>query len=178
LGHALRKAVGVLARQQGRELLEVAAAAGAPLVAGSSLQAALELAGDAPRAQPQALPLVLDALTAVAPWLTTPGAHVEEPSKVAASMAVAQQGREQDVIPAPAGCCPTLRHGVAEERRMSVEDAERRHGRKSRSLLVDGDKRHGLHDWDSGLIVAVGVTPAPAPEAHVTDARATDLAAQ
>src|SRR5919197_1836343 len=57
LGHALRKAVGVIARQQGRALPEVAAEAGAPLVAGSSLQAALDLDWDDPRAQPQALPL-------------------------------------------------------------------------------------------------------------------------
>jgi hypothetical protein len=43
---------------------------------------------------------------------------------------------------------------------------------------VDGDKRHGLRDLDSRLSVAVGVTPANAPEARVTDAIETDLAAQ
>jgi transposase len=61
---------------------------------------------------------------------------------------------------------------------MSVEDAEMRHGRKSRSLLVDGYKRHVLRDLDSRLIVAVGVTPANVPEASVTDTIAADLAAQ
>ena len=73
---------------------------------------------------------------------------------------------------------PTLRQGVAAERRMSVADAEMRHGRKSRSLLVDGDKRHVLRDLDARLIAAVGVTPANVPEASVTDAIATALAAQ
>jgi transposase len=73
---------------------------------------------------------------------------------------------------------PTLRQGVAEDRRMSVEDRERRHGRKSRSLLLDDYKRHVLSDLDSGLIVAVGVTPANVPEASVTEAIDTDLAAQ
>lgn len=53
-----------------------------------------------------------------------------------------------------------------------------RHGRKSRSLLIDGYKRHVLRDLDSRLIVAVGITPANVPEASVTDAIATDLAAQ
>src|SRR4029450_13221217 len=43
LGHALRKAVGVIARQQGRGLPEVAAAAGAPLVGGGGVEATLEL---------------------------------------------------------------------------------------------------------------------------------------
>jgi transposase len=71
-----------------------------------------------------------------------------------------------------------LRQGVAAERRISIEDADMRHGRKSRSLLVDGYKRHVLRALDSRLIVAVGVTPANAPEASVIDAIETDLAAQ
>src|SRR5207248_5903935 len=43
LGHALRKALGVIARQQGRGLAEVANEAGASLLSGSSLKAALDL---------------------------------------------------------------------------------------------------------------------------------------
>src|SRR5262249_5368309 len=47
-----------------------------------------------------------------------------------------------------------------------------------RSLLVDGDKRHGLRALDARRIVAVGVTPAHAPEARVTHALQTAWAAQ
>lgn len=50
---------------------------------------------------------------------------------------------------------PTLRRGVAPERRISIEDGEMRHGRKRRSLLVDGYKRHVLHDLDVQVIRAV-----------------------
>ena len=53
-----------------------------------------------------------------------------------------------------------------------------RHGRKSRSVRVDGYKRHVLHDLDSGLICAVGLTAANAAEASVTEALDADLAAQ
>ena len=53
-----------------------------------------------------------------------------------------------------------------------------RPGRKSRSVLVDGYKRHVLHDLDSGRIPAVGITPANAPEASVTEAISKDLAEQ
>jgi hypothetical protein len=53
-----------------------------------------------------------------------------------------------------------------------------RHGRKSRSVRVDGDKRHVRHDLASGLVCAVGLTAAHAAEASVTDALDTDLAAQ
>jgi hypothetical protein len=43
-----------------------------------------------------------------------------------------------------------------------------RHGRKSRSTLIDGYKRHVLRDLDSGVVPAVGITPANVPEATVT----------
>ena len=46
--------------------------------------------------------------------------------------------------------------GVAKDRRIGVEDAEMRHGRKSRSVLFDGFKRHVLRDLDTGLVPAVG----------------------
>ncbi len=52
------------------------------------------------------------------------------------------------------------------------------HGRKSRSVRVDGYKRHVLHDLDTDLIRAVGVTPANAPEASVTEAISEDLKQQ
>ena len=92
-------------------------------------------------------------------------------------MAVARQVRDQDVQLAADGTA-SLRHGVAKDRRISVEDAHMRHGRKSRSTLVDGYKRHVLRDLDSGLVPAVGITPANAPEATVTGDIAADLAAQ
>ena len=50
-----------------------------------------------------------------------------------------------------------------------------RHGRKSRSVLFDGYKRHLLRDLDTGLVPAVGITPANAPEASVTGDIAADL---
>ena len=52
-----------------------------------------------------------------------------------------------------------------------------RHGRKSRSVLFDGYKRHVLRDLDTGLVPAVGITPANVPEASVTGDIAADLEA-
>ena len=40
----------------------------------------------------------------------------------------------------------SLIKGVAKDRRISVEDGQMRHGRKSRSVRVDGYKRHVLHE--------------------------------
>src|SRR5215467_16327425 len=68
--------------------------------------------------------------------------------------------------------------GVAKDRRISIEDAEMRHGRKSRSIRVDGYKRHVLRDLDTNLIRAVGITPANVPEASVTRDISADLEPQ
>ncbi len=73
---------------------------------------------------------------------------------------------------------PKLKKGVAKERRISIEDPQMRHGRKSRTVKFDGYKRHLLKDLDSGLVRAVGVTPANAPEASVSEKIAEDLRAQ
>ena len=176
LGHALRKALGVIACQQGRGLADLAAEVGAELVAGSSLKAALDLDWDDPTAREQALRLVLGTLDAVEQWLATAPAGHDDP-RVTDGVGAAQEVRAQDVT-ASADGTPALRQGVAGDRRISIEDAEMRHGRKSRSQLVNGYKRHVLRDLDSGLVPAVGLTPANAPEASVTEAITADLAAQ
>src|SRR5207302_8631123 len=93
----------------------------------------------------------------------------------AAAVAVARQVRDQDVD--LSGPAPALRRGVARDRRISVEDGQMRHGRKSRSVLFDGYKRHVLRDLDTGLVPAVGITAANAPEASVTGSIAADLQA-
>jgi hypothetical protein len=176
LGHALRKALGVIARQQGRGLAELATEAGASLVSGTSLKAALDLDWDDPDQQAYALTAILQTLEAMEGWLgTAPEGH-DDPH-VSECLATAHQIRAQDVEAAADGR-PALRRKVAKERRIAIEDAQMRHGRKSKYQRIDGYKRHVLHDLDSGLVRAVGVTPANAPEASVTDALMEDLAVQ
>lgn len=53
-----------------------------------------------------------------------------------------------------------IRRGVAKGRRITVEDAHMRHGRKSASSRVDGYKRHLAVDLDSMLVLHCGVSPA------------------
>jgi transposase len=175
MGHALRKALGVIAVLQGRGQAAgtaiVAAQAGVPALAASSLKAALDVDWDDPAARGQALAGVLGLLDQVEAFVA--GQLGDEAAQVA--VAAACQVRDQDVdLTGPA---PALRRGVAKDRRISVEDPEMRHGRKSRSVLFDGYKRHVLRDLDTGLIPAVGITPANAPEASVTGDIATDLEA-
>jgi transposase-like protein DUF772 len=177
LGHALRKALGVLARQQGRELAAVAAEAGAGVVAQSSLKAAVDRDWDDSTAREEALATVLAALDAVDAWLA--GLTDGPPAGVSACLDAARQVRAQDVVVDAAGTA-RLVQGVAVDRRISisVEDPPMRHGRKSRSARVDGYKRHVVRDLDSGLVRAGGIPAANVPEAEVTDALAADLASQ
>jgi len=176
VGHALHKALTVLAALQERELGEVAVAAGAACVSGTSLKAELDLDWDDPTAREAALGTVLTALSAVEQWLEAGPVGRTDP-RVVQSLATAQQVVSQDVTTNAAGT-PTLRQGVAKDRRISVEDGEMRHGRKSRSQLVDGMKRHVCHDQDSGLVPAVAITAANVPEAQATAAIVADLTCQ
>jgi hypothetical protein len=180
LVHALRKALGVIARQQGRGLswnqgiTAVADQAGVPAVGGPSVKAALDCDWDDPAMRDQALGVVLGWLEQVDGFVAD--RRLQAPAAEVALQA-AQRVVDQDVQLADRRP-PTLRHGVARDRRISIEDPQMRHGRKSRATLVDGYKRHVLTDLDSGLVPAVGVTPANVPEAQGATQIRDDLAAQ
>jgi transposase len=180
LGHALRKALGVIARQQGRGLswrkgiTAVADQAGVGLLGTSSLKAALDRDWDDPAARDQALGVVLEVLEQVEGFVDD---HQLGSPGVQGALGAARQVRDQDVQVADEAP-PTLRRGVARDRRISIEDAQMRHGRKSRSHLIDGYKRHVLRELDSGLVCAVGLTPANLPEAQGAIQIRDDLAAQ
>jgi transposase len=173
MGHALRKALGVIAVSQGRGQAAgtaiVAAQAGVPALAATSLKAALDRDWDDPAARDEALAQVLGFLDRVEAFIA--GWAGEDAA--AAAVTVACQVRDQDTD--LTGPVPVLRRGVARDRRISVEDAQIRHGRKSRSVLFDGYKRHVLRDLDTGLIPAAGITPANVPEATVAGDIAADL---
>src|SRR5690349_20924162 len=175
MGHALRKALGVIAVLQGRGQAAgtgvLAALAGVPQLAASSLKAALDADWDDPAARDAALAQVLGFLDQVGGFVAGQAGG----EAAARAVAVARQVRDQDMD--LTGAVPSLRRGVARDRRISVEDPDMRHGRKSRSVLFDGYKRHVMRDLDTGLVPAVGITAANAPEASVTGDIAADLEA-
>jgi hypothetical protein len=175
VGHALKKVLRVVADQQGRELVEVAKEAGAEVVCETSLKAALDQDWDQVGQREAALSVVLQVLRAVETWVQT--LPQDEADWAQPPLEIAQQVKAQDVQIDEAGKASLIK-GVAKDRRISVEDGQMRHGRKSRSVRVDGYKRHVLQDLDTGLIRAVGVTPANAAEATVTEAISADLERQ
>ena len=178
LGHALRKALELIARQQQQEYEAIASQAGADIMTKSSLKSALDKDWDDPQARTEALKTILQTLNEVELWVAQQE-PLDDPTMNAVnkSLKAARQVEAQDVEVTESGD-PKLRKGVAKDRRIAIEDEEMRHGRKSRSKRFDGYKRHILRDLDSGLVRAVGVTPANVPESKVTEAIASDLEAQ
>jgi hypothetical protein len=179
LGHALRKVVGVLARQQGWGLAEgtgmLAERAGVPELAASSLKAALDVDWDDPAGRQQALGVMLAAVGQVERFAAAQPGGADP--RVVEGLQAAGQVRDQDTVPGADGVAQ-VRQGVARDRRTSIEDPQMRHGRKTRSRRVDGYKRHVLCDLDSELVCAVGVTAANVPEATVADQIQADLDTQ
>lgn len=120
---------------------------------------------------------MIEALDRVEQWVTANPELVTEGSVATDCLEAARQVRAQDVEANESGN-PALIKGVAKDRRISIEDPEMRHGRKSRRVRVDGYKRHVCRDLDSELVVAVGITRANAPEASVAEGIKRDLQEQ
>ena len=68
-----------------------------------------------------------------------------------------------------------IRTGVAKDRRVSIEDPEMRHGRKSKSKRFNGYKEHLAADLTTGLILACAVTPANVPEEEAASDLKNDI---
>jgi hypothetical protein len=123
-------------RGQAAGIPVVAEQAGTPELAASSLKAALDRDWDDLAARDDALAAVLGLLDRVEAFIT--GQAGDEAA--AAAVAAACQVRDQDVD--LAGPAPALRRGVARNRRISIEDSQMRHGRKSRSVLSGVQAAH------------------------------------
>jgi hypothetical protein len=90
-----------------------------------------------------------------------------------------QQIIDQDLEPDPDGDGSSrIREGVAEDRRVSIEDKEMRHGRKTKSKRFNGYKRHLAIDLDTLLVLAVAVLPANRPEQDAAPSLVVDIEAQ
>jgi Transposase DDE domain/Transposase domain (DUF772) len=178
LGHALRKALEVIAQNYQQDLATIAGSMAADIVTGTSLKAALDLDWDEPQARNLALSKILQALNSVESWVKQKTDLDDKTNtQVNKSIEDARQIEQQDIEEAVDGS-PKLRKGVAKDRRISIEDEDMRHGRKSRSQKVDGYKRHVLKDLELQMVRAVGVTRANEPEASVTSEIESDLNAQ
>jgi hypothetical protein len=164
LGHALRKAVGLAAKELGRSAAALMEDAGLALVGQSSLKAALDLDWGAPSARESALRLVLEEVERWKRWLEQHLSAQEPPMQE--MLETIGQIVAQDTEPDPEGGpgARRIKKHVAPDRRISIEDADMRHGRKSSSKTFNGFKEHWALDLDSNVTREVVVCPANHPE--------------
>jgi hypothetical protein len=171
LGHAARKLVACAARLLRWRPTTVAERAGAEALLMPSIKAALDVDWSDPNEKSRALELLVEQLDALEVWVEQ---HIPAKAQadIAPHLATLRQIRNQDIEDTAKG--PRIRDGVAPDRRVSIEDAEMRHGRKSDSYGFSGYKRHLATDLDSDLIIAAAVTPANVPEERALPALQDD----
>jgi hypothetical protein len=161
LGHAARKLVRCVAQLLRWRPTTVAERAGTEVLMMPSIKAALDVDWFDPKEKARAIGMLVEQLDDLERWIER---HVPEraQAELAPHLATLHQIRAQDLEDTAQG--PRIRQGVAHDRRVSIEDAEMRHGRKSSSYAFNGYKRHVATDLDSDLIVAAAITPANLPE--------------
>jgi hypothetical protein len=164
LAHAARKALVCTAKLLERSPEQVATAAGAPMLVASSIKKALDLEWSDPQQKADAVSILVEQLEALEAWISEQLPEQLNQPPLAEHLEALRQLRNQDLEPDPSGGGSRIRRGVAEDRRVSVQDSEMRHGRKSKSKRFNGYKRHVAGDLDTDLILACAITPANRPK--------------
>jgi len=177
LGHALRKACGLAAQELGTSAAAVVEAAGLTLVGHSSLKAALDLDWGEPGARARALGLVLEEVARWQHWLEQQHTLAAQAPPIKEVMETITQIITQDTEPAPEGGPGgrRIKQHVAPDRRISIEDQDMRHGRKSSAKTFNGFKEHFAVDLDSKVTREVVVRPANEPEHEAVELLAETL---
>ncbi len=179
IGHAVRDVLRTVAGRLGVAFDEAARRAGVPLlVGGRSLKAALDVDWDDPSQKKAALEMLLAQVHDLGAFLSRELADALAVPPLREQWNTVEQFIGQDIEPDPEGGGSRIRQAVARERRISVQDAQMRHGRKSKSSRVDGYKRHLAVDVDTSLILAAAVTPANRPEGEAAGALFHDIERQ
>jgi hypothetical protein len=177
LGHALRKAVGLAAQALHTSAEAIVADAGLVLVGHSSLKAALDLDWGAPAARARALRLVLEEVERWKKWLEQQQMLSAQEPPMQEMMDTIAQIVAQDTEPDPTGGAGRkhIKKQVAHDRRISIEDQDMRHGRKSSSKTFNGFKEHFVLDLDSRVTREIVVRPAHEPEHAAVELLAEEL---
>ena len=165
LGRALRTVVTCAATTLKVPRAQVLADAGVTVLDAPSLKAALDIDWGDPAARGEALDRLLAEVDRVEAWVAAHVPVADAPT-VQAALTALRRVVAQDLEPDPTTGQRRIRRGVAGDRMPSLGDPEMRHGRKTRTKLFTGYKRHVMKLVDADLIVGAVVRPANEPEHH------------
>jgi hypothetical protein len=172
LGHAARKIVHIAAKLTKLPVEAIAQQARIPLVLASSTKAALDRDWNDAEQRSDALGQLVAQVASLQSWLDR--TELAQDDFVLPYVEALEQVLAQDTEQDEQGRVRIIR-GVAADRRVSIEDPEMRHGRKSKSKRFNGYKQHIATDLDTALILACAVTPANRPEEEATPLLKADL---
>ena len=178
VGHAARKVVMCVARVLKCSKQRVCQEAGVPLLLETSIKKGLDVDWSEREQKKEALQILLKQVDSLRKWLKKNMPEEMRQHPLRQHLQTLEQILKQDLEPDPEGGGMQVRQQVAEERRVSVEDGEMRHGRKSKSKRFNGFKQHMAMDVENEFILACAVTPANRPEAEATPALEKDLEKQ
>jgi DDE family transposase len=162
LGHAARLIVKSVSKILDCEPEEICRKARIPLLLSPSIKAGLDIDWSDPRQKVTGVQIVEQQVASLVSWVEK---HlddgIEAPLKQYLDAVVTIRAQDLEVTKNDG---VRIRQEVAADRRISIEDAEMRHGRKSRSKRFNGFKEHIALDLDARAILACAVTPANRPE--------------
>jgi hypothetical protein len=173
LGHASRKVLECVADLTRHTVAEVISEIGLRLFDAPSIKAALDVDWSDPQAKNDALDGLIDEIESLQKWITMHLASEMQRPPLQNVLETLNMLMEQDLEPDPSGGT-RIRQGVAKGRRISVEDREMRHGRKSKTKCFDGYKRHIARDIDEQLILAVAARPGNERDAEAVSTLLTE----
>jgi hypothetical protein len=176
LGHAARSIVRLVANLTDLRPEDICRKAGIPLLLAPSIKAGLDLDWSDPQQKASAIEVVERQVSSLQGWVERNVERFDsEPLRpyLEAITVVCAQDLETTKDGKVA-----IREGVAPDRRISIEESQMRHGRKSRSKRFDGYKEHIALDLDALAIVACAVTAANCPEEEAAAPLAHDIQRQ
>jgi hypothetical protein len=168
VGHALELLVDCAAHIRQTSEQQIIKETGTVLIGKSSIKAALDIDWSAPEEKHNAINTLLKDVAAIRQWLKNQPASVTEHKELKECLSLLETVLAQNIEPDPDGGS-RIKDGVAPDRRISVTDADMRHGRKSSSRTINGFKQHIAIDLDNNLILATCVRPANEPEHRASE---------
>lgn len=167
IGRAMSKVVHAVSLALSMEEEDVVREARLSALSADSIKAAIDIDWDDEEAQQQALKQLLAQVSRLEAWVAKRAEKESSESPVKDALALLRRVVDQDTEPDPPRRGRRIKKGVAPDRVVSLGDQEMRHGRKSRSKLFNGYKRHiAVVD---GLILATAVEPANVREHEPTE---------
>ena len=163
IGHAARKVVECAAQLLECEYETVCKKAGIPLLLETSVKKALDRDWSDKQQKAEAVDILAQQVLSLERWVANSLTEMVDTPPLDNVLAVLRQFMVQDLEPDPEGSGLRIIKG-GKDRRISVEDGDMRHGRKSKSTGIEGYKRHIAADAGSLAILACAITPANQPE--------------